>query len=321
MPIAAIECVSARAAEQLPETDRRYRVVGTLLVAGGAMLFAVKGLFAKWLYGKGVSFEAVVTVRALLAMPAFWLFGLRGAGTARKLLHAPRPAIGAAIVAGFLCYYVGAMVDFYALTLIDASIERILLFSYPAMVVLISSVRERQWPSRKVVTAVTITYVGIFLAVGGLEQDVFSANLLGAGLVLISALSYAIYFLIGARYTHDLGSSRFTLVAMTTAGIALAAHFSLFGTPNELWQYDTPVWLTLIVMSIVCMFFPALMQAEGVKRVGAQRGSVASTVGPPTTILLAAVLLDERLTATQLIGTALIIAGILVVELRRKPSR
>ncbi|HPF25409.1 MAG TPA: DMT family transporter [Steroidobacteraceae bacterium] len=293
-------------------------MAGTLLVAGGAMLFAVKGLFAKWLYTRGVSFEAVVTIRALLALPAFWLFGLRRVGDARRLLAAPRRALAAAVIAGFLCYYVGALVNFYALTLIDASIERVLLFSYPAMVVLIIAVRARQWPSAQVLAAVTITYTGIFLAVGGLEKDVFSANLLGAGLVLVSALSYAIYFLIGARYTHVLGSARFTLVAMTTAGCALGLHFWLFGTPAEMRDYGAPVWLALLVMSIVCMFFPALMQAEGVKRVGAQRGSVASTVGPPTTILLAAVLLHERLTVLQLVGTALIIAGILVVELRRR---
>jgi len=285
------------------------------------MLFAVKGLFAKWLYGQGVSFEAVVTIRALLALPAFWLFGLRNAGSSRTLLTAPRSALAAAMLGGFLCYYLGAIVDFYALTLIDASIERILLFSYPAMVVLISSVRDRQWPSRKVVSAVSITYLGIFLAVGGFEKDVVSANLLGSGLVLVAALTYAIYFLIGARYTHVLGSARFTLVAMTTAGVALGLHFALLGTPGEIKNYGAPIWLTLIFMAIVCMFFPALMQAEGVKRVGAQRGSVASTVGPPTTILLAAVLLHERLTVAQLIGTALIIAGILVVELRRKTAR
>ncbi|MCB1625982.1 MAG: hypothetical protein KDI32_15410, partial [Pseudomonadales bacterium] len=92
-------------------TDKRYRLIGTVLVAGGAMLFAVKGLFAKWLYGQGVSFEAVVTIRALLALPAFWLFGLRNAGSSRTLLTAPRSALAAAMLGGFLCYYLGAIVD------------------------------------------------------------------------------------------------------------------------------------------------------------------------------------------------------------------
>ena len=70
----------------------------------------------------------------------------------------------AAAIAGIICYYVGAMVDFWALTLIDASIERVLLFSYPAIVVLIGSIQTRRAPQTRVVFALLLTYAGIFLA-------------------------------------------------------------------------------------------------------------------------------------------------------------
>jgi drug/metabolite transporter (DMT)-like permease len=284
------------------------------------MLFASKGLFAKWLYERGVGFEALVTIRAVFALPLFWLFANRG-GPTTNLRDAPRGALVAAAIAGFLCYYVGALTDFWALTMIDASVERVLLFSYPAIVVLISSTLTRTWPSLTIVVAVLITYIGIFFAVGGFEQDAFSSNLFGAALVLCSALTYAIYFLIGERYTRILGSSRFTLVAMTTSGVALAVHFLIFESVAQVATYDLPVWLGLVALATLCMFIPSLMQAEGVKRIGAQRGAVASTMGPPTTILLAAVFLGERLTAAQFAGVACILGGVLFLDLASKRQR
>lgn len=284
------------------------------------MLFAIKGLIAKWLYARGVGFEALVAIRAVLAVPLFWWIALRSGG-GQALRSAPRHALLAAAAAGFLCYYVGALTDFYALTLIDASIERILLFSYPALVVLMTAASERRLPSAKIVSAVVITYIGIFLAVGGLEANVLRSNLFGAAMVLVSALTYAIYFMIGARYTAVLGSTRFTVVAMTTSAIALTIHFFSLRTPRELAAFDSATWLGLSALAVACMFFPALMQAEGVRRVGAERAAIASTAGPPTTILLAALFLGERLVAAQLAGVACIVGGILALELAAKRSK
>ena len=128
-----------------------------LFVAGAAILFASKGLFAKALYQRGVGFELLVTVRAVLAVPLFAWFAVRANAPARNPAGGDKPppmrprAILAAAIAGITCYYVGALVDFWALTLIDASIERVLLFSYPAMVVLIGSVLKRRAPEARVV--------------------------------------------------------------------------------------------------------------------------------------------------------------------------
>ena len=119
-----------------------------MLVAGGAMLFASKGIIAKRLYDMGVGFEALVAIRALIALPLFWAFALSRDGA--KVVRGTRPrAALAAALAGFLCYYLGALLDFQALTLIDASIERVLMFSYPAVVVLFTAVQTRRWPQRK----------------------------------------------------------------------------------------------------------------------------------------------------------------------------
>ena len=254
-------------------------------VAGAAILFASKGLFSKALYQRGVGFELLVTVRALLAMPLFIWFAIRSRDRAAAGTPIPWQACAGAAVAGITCYYVGAMVDFWALELIDASIERVLLFSYPALVVLIGSFMRRRAPERRVVLAMVVTYVGIFFAMGGVDLAELRTNLVGASLVLVAALTTAIYFLIGERFVHVLGSTRFAAIGMSSSAIVLALHFAVFRSFDEVRALDAHEWLLLALLGVACMFVPGLLQAEGVRRVGAQLGAIASTIGPPSELV------------------------------------
>jgi drug/metabolite transporter (DMT)-like permease len=307
--------------------DARQWRLGMLFVAGSAVLFASKGLFGKALYERGVGFELLVAVRAVLAMPLFAWFAFHANKPAEVVAQGDPPrrairgrAILAAVVAGITCYYVGALLDFWALTLIDASVERVLLFSYPAMVVTVGSFMRRRAPEPKVVAAMLATYLGIFFVMGGIDLHELKQNLFGAGLVLIAALTTAIYFLIGERYTHELGSTRFAAIGMSAAALALAAHFALFRSFDEFKTLQAHDWVLLLILAIACMFLPGLMQAEGMRRVGAQRAAIGSTVGPPTTILLAALFLDERLNIWQMLGTAMILGSVLALTLGKRDS-
>lgn len=291
-----------------------------MCVAGSAILFASKGILAKALYLRGVHFELLVTVRALLAMPLFIGFAIRSNRGARARTPAPWSAWFAAAIAGITCYYIGAMVDFRALELIDASIERVLLFSYPALVVLIKSVMCRQTPERRVVGTMLLTYVGIFFAMGGVDLGELRANLLGASLVLVAALTTAIYFLVGERYVHVLGSTRYAAVGMSSSAVVLALHFAVFRSFDEVRALDGHSWMLLGILAVACMFVPGLLQAEGVRRVGAQRAAIGSTVGPPATIVLAALFLGERLNGWQLAGSAMIVVSVLLLSLDKSPA-
>jgi drug/metabolite transporter (DMT)-like permease len=305
-----------------------------LCVAAAAMLFASKGLFGKALYARGVGFELLVAVRSVMAMPLFLWVGLRsgsgyvsGDDEAQTPAVAPTPparprarAVIGAVIAGVTCYYLGALVDFWALTMIDASVERVLLFSYPAMVVMIDSVIRRRAPEWRVVAALAVTYVGIFFAMGGIDIFELRANLLGAGLTLVAALTTAIYFLIGERYTRELGSTRFASIGMSSAAVVLAVHFVVFRSFSEIATLGGRDWLLLSILALFCMFVPGLLQAEGMRRVGAQRGAIGSTIGPVTTIVLAAIFLNERLNFWQLLGSAMIVGSILVLSVGKKSA-
>ncbi len=294
----------------------RGAAVGLLLVAGGAMLFALKGVVTKLIYARGMDYESLVVLRTLAALPLFWAWALHH-GAASAIWRAPREAIVAAAAAGALCYGLGSLLDFHALTLIDAGLERALLFTYPAMVVLAAAAVSRRRPPASVLVAIALTWAGVALAVGAFDTDMLKANARGSVYVLLCAATFATYFLVSERYTRRVGSLPFTVFAMTGAAVGLLAwylprHAAWPGVP------DATSGLLVLVLVVFSTVAPVLMLAEGVRRVGAERGAIVSTVGPPFTIVVAWWLLDEQFTAVQLLGTALIVAGILAVERARR---
>jgi drug/metabolite transporter (DMT)-like permease len=288
---------------------------GVLFAAGGALGFASKGIFAKYLYARGMSFETLLTLRSLLSLPIMWAWVLWLRGWESIRVASPRAIIGAA-VGGVLCYCIGALLDFYALISLDASVERVVLFSYPAMVVLAGMGMGRGRPSARIVLALAITYCGIFLTVGGFDAHLLRQNAGGTLLVLICAATFAAYFLISERYVGRLGSQQFALFAMTAAAAALCVYFSVRIGWHRI-RLDATEWALMAGIVMFATVLPMFLAAEGVRRIGAQRSALAGTVGPIATMILAALLLDERLHALQIAGSLLIVAGILVLELRR----
>lgn len=292
---------------------------GAALVAGGAMLFGAKAVVAKLIYARGLDYESVVVLRSVLALPLFWAWALHH-GAAGAIRRSRWQVVAMAALAGALCYTLGSLLDFYALTLIDAGLERALLFTYPAMVVLAIAVLARRRPAGNVTLALAMTWLGVALAVGVFERDLLAANTVGAACVLACAATFAAYFLLSERYIREVGPLAFTAFAMSGAALGLVAwylprHAALPAVP------DGATWGLLGALVVLCTVAPVLMVAEGVKRIGAERGALVSTVGPPFTILVAWAVLGERLHLGQLAGAALIVAGILVVERARIARR
>ncbi|MFO1465564.1 MAG: DMT family transporter [Steroidobacteraceae bacterium] len=288
---------------------------GVACSAGAAIGFASKGVFAKYLYAHGLDFASVLALRSLLTLPVMWAWVLWHQGW-DSLRRASSGAIAAAGLGGTVCYGFGAILDFYALSMLDASVERVVLFSYPSMIVLAGVLLGRGLPSGRVLLAIVLTWTGIFFTVGGFDPSLLQRNATGAGYVLICAATYAAYFLLSERYVRRIGSQQFALYAMTAAGAVILLLFTLRGGWAGL-HVDIHAALPLAGLVLLATALPLFLASEGVRRIGAQRSALVATIGPVATMVLAALLLGERLHALQLAGSALIIIGILVLELRR----
>jgi drug/metabolite transporter (DMT)-like permease len=290
-------------------------------VASGAILIAAKGLFAKGLYGMGLTFHDVAAIRSVLAVPGFallaWLYRGRTVSSSPAALR--QGDVLLAIFAGVLCYYLGALANFYALTIIDASVERPLLFAYPIFVVLIGTAIDRKPPSPRVILALLLTSLGVILVTDALNTQLTDAEWSGMGWILFCSISIAIYFLISGELTQRLGSGLFTLIAMSAAAVGFAGHYQVV----QGWQNITlsnDAWLTVAGLIVFSTVLPLFLMAEGVRRVGASRASLISTMGPPATAIMAYELTGEVLSAGQLMGIGLVLVGVLALELGRARS-
>jgi len=288
------------------------------LVAIGAVLLAAKGLFAKALYGMGLSFHDVAAIRSVLAVPGFallaWLY--RSKPRAERDSTSQRDDLLLALFAGFLCYYLGALANFYALTIIDASVERPLLFAYPIFVVIITTLITRQPPSARVLLALLLTTLGVVLVTGALNLRLTASQWSGMAWILFCSLSIAIYTLIGGELTQRLGSGLFTLTAMSAAAVGMAVHYQIVAGWESV-NLSVAVWWTLAALVVFSTVLPLFLMAEGVRRIGASQASLISTLGPPATAIMAQELTGEILAPAQWLGIALVLIGVMALEVRR----
>ena len=266
----------------------------------------------------GLSFHDVAAVRSVLAVPGFallaWLYRSNISSASDTVGQRKDLLIAAGV--GLLCYYLGALANFYALTIVAASVERPLLFAYPIFVVLITTVLEQRAPSAPVVLALLLTTAGVVLVTGALSTSLTAEQWAGMGWIGFCSLTIAIYFLVSADLTQRLGSSFFTFVAMTSAALGFLGHYQLARGWQNL-DLSGSAWLTLAALIVFSTVLPLLLMAEGVRRVGASRAALISTLGPPATAIMAYYLTGEMLTLSQLAGIGLVITGVLSLEMAR----
>ena len=289
-----------------------------ILIITGSLLISAKGILAKLLYAQGIAFDELVTIRAILSLPLFWAWAIWRVGLI-NLFQVSRRALLGSMIAGIACYYLGARINFYSLTLIDASLERVLLYTYPTLVVIGTSIIQKRLPERRIILVLLLTYLGVLLAVGGFSVELLQANLYGTGLVMFCALTFALYFLINDRVRNHISSVGFTVYAMTAATVALSLHFFIENPVNTFtFTLNARAWQLLIFMVLFVTVIPVFMIAESVRHIGAQRAALISTVGPPSTIILAFLILDESMLFSQLGGVFFILVGIILLEIRQQ---
>lgn len=290
----------------------RDRLVGILFTLGGAAMFSGKAVVIKLAY-RDFAVDSIVLLglRMAFALPFFLLIGyVRGRRRGARTPLGPR-TYALILLLGIFGYYLASYTDFLGLRYLSAGMERLILFSYPTMVLLI----QRVWfgtPIKPVQWAATaVCYAGIALAFSGSDFSVGDGFVLGAGLVLFSALLYSFYVIGSGRLTPRIGSVRFTSLALTAASAAVLTHVllsgnSLLGLPGGLYAYG-------LTLAIFCTVIPGYMVTAGIQRIGANDAAILGAVGPVATIVLEYAVLGEYLNLVQGLGAVLIIGGVILI--------
>ncbi len=293
--------------------------IGVALAVLAAFGFSFKAIFVKLAYAAApVDAVTLLSLRMVFSLPAFLWIGF----TAGNAIPLTRRDWGTLVVLGVLGYYASSMLDFLGLQYISAGLERLILFTYPTLTVLIGVLFMGQSLEKRQVGALLLSYAGIGLAFAHdlqLGGDV-ATLLTGAAFVFGSALTYAIYSAGAEPAIRRLGSARFAALAMLVSTTATQLHF--FATqPLTALVQPLPIYLYGAAMALFSTVLPILWQSAAIRRIGAARSVLIGTLGPVLTIFFSWWLLQEPVSAAQLAGAGLVLAGVLLVSRsKRKPA-
>jgi drug/metabolite transporter (DMT)-like permease len=291
-----------------------YRGWGIAFAVIGVLAFSFRPILIKLSYAAHpVSPTTLLFLRMGLSLPfflgiAWWLRNQQPVLTRRDW---------AAIVGlGFLGYYAASFLDFIGLQWVGAGTGRLILYLFPTLVVLMSFLFLRTVPSRRELIALAVSYAGIVLVLAnqaGGENRMFA---LGAALVFASALCYAGYLVAGSQVVKRVGSMRFTAYSTVIATVPAVIQFALLESAAAL-ELPGQVWVYAIVLATFSTVLPLFLQAEALKRIGANHFALIGALGPVSVAVTSALGLDEPFTAVQAMGGALVIFGVLLVSLKK----
>jgi drug/metabolite transporter (DMT)-like permease len=291
---------------------------GLLFALAGAMTFSGKAIIVKLAYRYGVDAVMVIMLRMLFALPLFLLMAW-WAGRGRPALEG-RDWMGV-LGLGFTGYYLASFLDFVGLQYITASLERLILYLNPTLVMLLGWLLYRRPWTRRQLAGMAVSYAGVLLVFGQEVSLEGSDVVLGACIVFLSTVSYAIYMVYSGELVKRLGSLRLVGLATSVACLLCILQFVLLRPVDSAFSVPPQViWLSLL-NALVCTAVPVLLVMMAIERVGAAATSQAGMVGPLSTIMLGVWLLGEPFTLWLAAGTVLVIAGIFVfTRSARRPS-
>jgi drug/metabolite transporter (DMT)-like permease len=297
----------------LTSTHRQTFLVGLVIAITGAILFSTKAIVAKLLYRYQIDAVTVLAFRMLFSLPVFAAVAVWRAKTDAPLSKADR---GRLVVLGLIGYYLSSYLDFLGLQYISAGLERLTLFLTPSFVLLFSFFFLKRRVSRLEWAALTTSYSGIVLVFLHDAKTGGDNIALGCTLVLSSAISYALYMMFSGELVKRVGALRLVAYAMCYSTLACVAQFFLLRPVSMLVQPNAVYGLS-IINAIFCTVLPVFLTMIAVSRIGAATTAQAGMVGPVSTLFLGAVLLNEPITAIQLLGTALVLSGIYILSKKR----
>ena len=280
---------------------------GPLLAMGGAVAFSGKAIIVKLAYRHGVDAVTLIMLRMAVALP-FFLLMCWWAGRGRAPL--PWRDRLAAAALGFSGYYLSSYLDFLGLQHISASLERLVLYLTPAVVLLVS-----QWVFKRRVSATQWGAMGLgyggLLLVFGHELTLDGPRVAwGTALVVASTLSYAFYLIYSGEVVRRIGSLRLTGWASAVASGLCLLQFAALRPLGGLGELPAPVWWLSLLNGTLCTVLPVLLVMMAIERIGSGRAAQYGMVGPVTTVALGVLILGEPFTAWVAAGTGCVLSSV-----------
>ncbi|MCG8309587.1 MAG: DMT family transporter [Cytophagales bacterium] len=291
------------------------RNIGALIAIAGVVMFSAKAVMVKLGYRYEADTVTLLLLRMIFALP-FYLAVMVRSTKKTNAYKLTRKDIGSIVGLGFIGYYLASYFDFYGLQFISASLERLILFIYPTLVIVISVIILKKKASRIQIYAILITYLGIFIAFAD-DLNMESEHLwIGVISIFLSALTYAFYLVGSGEMIPKLGAVRFTSYAMTVSCVMVILHY-LFINSFEVLRQPWEVYVLGFGMATISTVIPSFLISEAINRLGASNFAIYGSLGPISTILLAIFFLGEWIDLYQIVGTVIVIVGVSIINIKK----
>ncbi|MBY0466369.1 MAG: DMT family transporter [Burkholderiales bacterium] len=283
--------------------------IGLVLAMAGSIAFSGKAIIVKLAYRHGVDAVTLIMYRMLFALPLF--VGMAWWASRGKPPLSRRDWLGV-LGLGFSGYYMASFLDFWGLQYISASLERLILYLNPTLVLVLGWLLFGRRINHLQGVAMAVSYAGVLLVFGHEVRFDGSATLVGGALVFGSAVSYAIYLVYSGELVKRLGSLRLVGLATTVACLLCIGQFVVLRPFSAALVAPEVVWLS-VLNAVACTAAPVLMVMMAIERIGSGLAAQTGMIGPMSTIAMGVWLLDEPFNAWIIAGTVLVVAGVLTV--------
>jgi drug/metabolite transporter (DMT)-like permease len=298
----------------------KITTAGFIITFIGAILFSTKAVIVKKAFADiKVDALSLLTLRMICALP-FYLLALYFNNRRHTNTKLNKKQWLQIILLGLFGYYISSLLDFEGLQYVTAGLERLILFLYPTFVVLINTFFFRQKITVTQKIALFLTYAGIGIAYfGELTIDFSNPDFLwGSVLIFLCSITYSIYIVGSGKLIPYTGAPRFTAYAMLTATAGIFIHFILRNNWHPLQNTNNGLLMYGILLAVVATVIPSFLLSDGMKKIGSSNVAIISSIGPVSTIIQAHFFLGEKFITEQIIGTILVIAGVLLISRKGK---
>jgi drug/metabolite transporter (DMT)-like permease len=295
--------------KHLTAINSRSLAIGLALAMAGSIAFSGKAIIVKLAYRHGVDAVTLIMYRMMFALPLF--VGMAWWASRGKPSLSRRDWLGV-LGLGFSGYYLASFLDFWGLQYISASLERLILYLNPTLVLVLGWLLFGRRINRLQGVAMAVSYAGVLLVFGHEVRFDGSATLVGGALVFGSAVSYAIYLVYSGEMVKRLGSLRLVGLATTVACLLCIGQFVVLRPFSAALVAPEVVWLS-VLNAVACTAAPVLMVMMAIERIGSGLAAQTGMIGPMSTIAMGVWLLDEPFNAWIIAGTVLVVAGVLTV--------
>lgn len=279
------------------------------------MLFSTKAIIVKKAFiDINADALSLLMLRMVFSLPfylmaAFWVSGQK------NNVKLTRKEWIQVVFLGLFGYYLSSLLDFVGLQYVSAGLERLILFLYPSFVLLINRFIFRETINTTQRWALALCYAGIGIAyVGEINEDLSNPNFYwGSLLIFLCAITYATYVAGSGKMIPKVGANKFTAYAMLSSTAGVFIHFAIQHRFSLSISTITNNWAYGLLIAIVATVIPTFMLSAGVKRIGSNNAAIISSIGPVSTILQAHFVLGDKIFPAQIIGTILVISGVILI--------